>query len=126
MDSGATDHITPLIDLFASYKQCTTVYNVQTVDGTLLEVAGIGSVYIDPISLVSTVLLVPKLFISLVSVQRIAKLEEFKIIFRILMHFSITRSTDGRLDLLKSSEDCTTCLVQHPTVEGLLTPEQQW
>ena len=81
MDLGATDHMTPIIDLFASYKLCTTIYNVQTADGTLLEVAGIGRVHIDPIGLVSTVLHVPKLFINLVSVQRIAKLEEFRIIF---------------------------------------------
>ena len=123
MDSGATDHMTPIIYLFASYKPCTTVYNVQTANGTLLEVAGIGSVHIGPIGLVSTVLHVPKLFISPVSVQRIAKLRNSGLFLRIFMHFSITRSSEGRLDLLKSIEVCTTCLVQHSTVEGLLTPE---
>ena len=73
--------MTPSPDFFASYEPCTTRYNVQTADGTLLEVAGIGSVHIDPIGLVSIVLHVPKLFISILLVQRIAKLEEFRIAF---------------------------------------------
>ena len=126
LDLGATDHMTPIPYIFASYEPCTTGYNIQIANSTLLEVAGIGSVHIDPTCLVSTVLHVPKFFISLVSVQRIAKLEEFRIFFRILMHFSIIRFTSRGLDLLKSNEGCDTYLIRHPTVEGLLTLGQQW
>ena len=41
------------------------------------------------------------------------------------MNFSIIKPMGGGLDLLKSSEGYTTCLVQHATVEDLLTLEQQ-
>ena len=63
------------------YEPCITGKNVQTVDGILLEVTRNGSMYVEPIRLLSRVLHVPKLFISLVSVQRVAKLDEFRIIF---------------------------------------------
>ena len=71
----------PILDKFVSYELCTTRHNVQTADGTLLEVVGIGSIHVEPIWLLSRVLRVRKLFISQVSVQRIDKLEEFRIIF---------------------------------------------
>ena len=69
--------MTPMLDKFESYESSTTRQNVQTADGTLLEVAGISSIHVEPIGLLSRVLHVPKLFISLLSVQRIAKLGEF-------------------------------------------------
>ena len=47
----------------------------------LLKVTGIGSMHVEPIGLLSRVLHVPKLFVSLVSVQRIAKLREYEILF---------------------------------------------
>ena len=81
MDSGATDHMTPKSDRFVLYEPCIIRKNVQTVDGTLFEVAGIDSMYVEPIGLSSRVLHISKLFISLVSVQRVAKLDEFRIIF---------------------------------------------
>ena len=37
--------------------------------------------YVEPIGLLSRVLHVPKLFVNLVSVQRIAKMDNFRIIF---------------------------------------------
>ena len=48
--------------------------------GTLLVVAGIGSVNIVPQRILTHVLHVPKLFVSLVSVQGLAKLDEYRII----------------------------------------------
>ena len=75
LDSGATDHMTPILDKFVSYESCTAGLNVQTANGTLFVVVGIGSIHVEPRGLLSRVLHVPKLFISLVSVQRIAKLE---------------------------------------------------
>ena len=66
---------------FVSYEPCVIGKNVQTADGTLLKVSGVGSMYVEPIGLLSRVLHVPKLFVNLVSVQRIAKMDDFRIIF---------------------------------------------
>ena len=41
LDFGATDHMTPIANLFTSYTLCPTNKNVQTVDGTLLVVSRI-------------------------------------------------------------------------------------
>ena len=49
--------------------------------GTLLEVARIGSMHVEHIGLLSRVLHLPKIFVSLVSIQRVAKLNKFRIIF---------------------------------------------
>ena len=102
LDSGSTDHMTPKIDLFVSYEPCLVDKWVQTVDGTLLKIAGIGSVRLAQIGLLTNVLHVPKLFVSLISVQKIAKLEEYRIIFERIDALFITRSMVGGLDLLKS------------------------
>ena len=68
LDSGATDHMTPVVDQFLSYELCIIGQNVQTADGNLLKVAGIGGLHIELIGLLSTVLHVPKFFVSLMSV----------------------------------------------------------
>ena len=49
MDYGAIDHMTPILNEFVSYEPCYTDKNVQTIDGTLLRVVGIGSIQIAPI-----------------------------------------------------------------------------
>ena len=67
----------------------------------LLREAGIGSVKLHPIGLLTHVLHLPKLIVSLISVQKIAKMNEYMII----------RSTDGRLDLLQSTMDTITYLL---------------
>ena len=51
---------------------------VQTADGTLLTVSGIGTITLNPIGKLEHVLHVPQLFISLVSVHKIASLEPYK------------------------------------------------
>ena len=63
-----------------SYEPCSSS-KFQTADRTLLIVSGIGSVKVEPVGLLTHVLHVSKLFASLVSVQRLAKFDEFKIIF---------------------------------------------
>ena len=80
-DSGATDHMTPISIMFLNYKACITEQHIQTIDGTLLPLAGIGSIQLPPIGLLTRMLHYPKLFVSLVSLQRIAKLDEHKILF---------------------------------------------
>ena len=81
LDSGATDHMTPLKHLFRSYKPMIPGKHVQTADGTILPVVGIGTMNIDPLGTIYNVLYVPKLFVSLVSVQRLAKIKEYNILF---------------------------------------------
>ena len=48
LDSGATDHMTPL-SVFESYETIAPGKHVQTADGTLLQVVGIGHMNIQPI-----------------------------------------------------------------------------
>ena len=71
----------PILNDFVSYEPWYTNKNVQTADGTLLRVARIGSIRMAPIGLLTLVLHVPKLFVSLLSVQKIAKMDEYQIIF---------------------------------------------
>ena len=73
--------MSPLIDQFLSYESCITEKKVQTADVTLLKVIGISSMYVEPIGLLLRVLHVPKFFVSLVSIQRIAKMREYGILF---------------------------------------------
>ena len=70
LDSGATYHMTPISSWFTSYIPCPNTLRVHTVDGTLLIVAGIGTIDLHPIGKIEHVLHVPNLCISLVSVQR--------------------------------------------------------
>ena len=81
LDSGATDHMTPTHDLFSSYVPCTMDRKVQTAEGTLLTVSGIGTITLKSIGELEHVLHVPQLFISLVSVQKISSLAQYKIEF---------------------------------------------
>ena len=87
LDSGATNHITPIADLFTSYTPYPKNKNVQTVDGTLLVVSGIGILNLDPIGKLEHVLHVPQLFVSLVLVQKLASVQLYKIEFDSLNAF---------------------------------------
>ena len=81
LDYGSTDHMTPMMDFFTSYNPCPNNRKVQTADGTLLTVLGIGVISLEPIGKLEHVLHVPKLFISLISVQKVASLYPYKIEF---------------------------------------------
>ena len=81
LDSGATDHMTPLTEAFTSYEKIAPGKHVQTADGTLLQVIGIGNLNIQPIGNITNVLHVPKLFVRLIFVQRLAKIKDFNILF---------------------------------------------
>ena len=81
LDSGATDHMTPMMDFFTSYNPCPNNRKVQTADGTLLSVLGIGVISLEPIGKLEHVFHVPQLFISLISVQKVASLYPYKIEF---------------------------------------------
>ena len=55
--------------------------NVQTADGTLLPVVGVGTMKMQPIGTITNVLHVPNLFINLISVQKVASLRAYSILF---------------------------------------------
>ena len=80
LDSGATDHITPLTE-FLSYETIAQGKHVQTADSTLLPVIGIGKMNIQPIEKITNALHVPNLFVSLIYVQRLSKMKDHNILF---------------------------------------------
>ena len=67
--------------MFLSHEKLTPGRHVQTADGTLLPVVGIGKMSIFHIGKITNVLHVPQLFVSLISVQRLAKIMEYSILF---------------------------------------------
>ena len=81
LDSRATDHMTYSEKSFESYEKLAPGKNVQTADGTLLPVVGFGSIKKQPIRTIINVLHVPKLFINLISVQRLASLRKYNTLF---------------------------------------------
>ena len=70
----------PNIDLFVYYEPCLVDMWLQKADGTLLNIVGIGSVILAQIGLLTNVLYVPKLFVSLISVQKITTMEEYSLV----------------------------------------------
>ena len=101
LDSGATDHMTPLSHIFTSYEPVALGKHVQTADGTLLPVIGIGAIPLQPIGLITHVLHVPKLFVSLVSIQRLAKLKNYSILFDDLDAYLCSKVQGSRIGLAK-------------------------
>ena len=82
--------MTPFFSIFVvSYTPCINIKRVKTADGTLFIVARIGSINIKPLGILHYVLNVPKLFVNLVSIQRIAKFDQDRLIFDDLDVFSI-------------------------------------
>ena len=63
LDSGATDHMTPLTDVFESYEEIAPGKHVQSAHGTLLPVVGIGKLNILHVGQISNVVHVPKVFV---------------------------------------------------------------
>ena len=101
LDSRATDHMTPLSHNFTSYELVAPGKYVQTADGTLLPVIGIGAINLQPIGLITRVLHVPKLFVSLVYVQRLAKLKNYSILFDDLDAYLCSKVQGLRIGLAK-------------------------
>ena len=78
LDSGATDH---MYDSFVSYEpSCSSIGSLLTVYGTMLTVDSKGSLRVEPISLLTHLLHVPKLLISLVSVQNLLNDKKLEIL----------------------------------------------
>ena len=81
LDSGATDHMTPIKEHLMEYTPFQKIKYVKTADGTLIAVNGYGTVKLGSIGSLDYVLYVPNLFVSLVSVQRLAKNKDYTILF---------------------------------------------
>nr|KYP41064.1 Retrovirus-related Pol polyprotein from transposon TNT 1-94 [Cajanus cajan] len=73
LDSGATDHMTPLPKYFSTYSPCPSNKKISTADGTLITAAGQGEVQISPSMTLKNVLHVPKLSTNLISIQKLTK-----------------------------------------------------
>ena len=71
--------MTPLHDIFMSNDPCMSDRGVHIVDGTL-RVASISNKNIKSLGILLHVLHVPRLFVNLISVKRLAKLDEYGII----------------------------------------------
>ena len=71
LDSGATEHMTPLNSRFVSYQRYLGGRSVLTAGGGRLPVAGIGAVYVAGLGVVQHVLHVPALRAILLSPQRL-------------------------------------------------------
>ena len=84
-----------------SYEAVAPGKHVQIVDGTLLPVVGIGTINLQPMGLITHVLHVSKLFVSLVSVQRLAKLKDYSIIFYDLDAYLCSKVHGSRIGLAK-------------------------
>ena len=93
--------MTPLSHIFTSYEPVAPGKHVQTADGTLLPVIGIGAINLQPIGLITHVLHVLKLFVSLVSVQRLAKLKNYSILFDDLDAYLCSKVEGSRIGLAK-------------------------
>nr|KYP44617.1 hypothetical protein KK1_033899 [Cajanus cajan] len=73
LDSGATDHMTPLPKHFSTYSPCPSNKKISTADGTLITTAGQGDVQITPTIILKNVLHVPKLSTNLIYIQKFTK-----------------------------------------------------
>ena len=68
-DSGATDHMIGDARVFSTFEPCKGNYNVKIADGSLSKVVGCGSVVIFDTLTLHTVLFVPNLDRSLLSIS---------------------------------------------------------
>ena len=81
LDSGATDHMTPLHTHFSTYSPCPSNKKISTADGSLITVAGEGNIQISPSMTLNNVLHIPKLSTSLISIQKLTKDLSCNVIF---------------------------------------------
>ena len=73
MDSGATDHMTNLLNGFFTYLPCPSSRKIATTDGSLTTIVGVGDVKLGPSLILKNVLHVPRLFTNLVSIKKLTQ-----------------------------------------------------
>ena len=81
IDSGASDHMTNSIHLFKSYSPCPENRKVRIADGSFSPIAGKGLVQISERIDLNSVLHVPKLACNLLSVSKISKDSNCRVVF---------------------------------------------
>jgi len=101
LDSGVTDHTTPIPTHFSTYSPCPRNKKISTTDGSLIIVVGQGNVHIIPSIILQNVLHTPKLSTSLISIHKLTNDLSCNIVFfvRMLVFFR-TRIRGGRLEML--------------------------
>ena len=93
--------MTLLSNIFTSNESVAPGKHVQTADGTLLPVVRIGAINLKFIGCITDVLHVPKLFVSLVFVQRLASLKNYSILFDDLDAYLCSMVHGSRIRLVK-------------------------
>lgn len=73
VDSGASDHMTSCANLFSSYEPSPFNFKVRIADGSLSTVAGSGTIKVNSMIILKSVLHVPKLSCNLISVSKLSK-----------------------------------------------------
>jgi len=73
LDSGATDHMTPLPLYFSTYSPYPSNKKISTANGTLITADGHGEIHINPSLTLRNVLHVPQLSTNLISIQKLTK-----------------------------------------------------
>lgn len=71
LDSGASDHMTHFPRLFISYYPCLSSRKITMANGSLTTVAGQEDIFLNKNLILKNVLLVPKLFTNLISIQKL-------------------------------------------------------
>jgi hypothetical protein len=68
IDSGAIDHMTYSAGAFTSYQPCPSSKKITVADGSLITVAGQGTIPLNPVFTLKRVLHVPNLTANLLSI----------------------------------------------------------
>ena len=81
MDSGATDHVTHSPSIFFTYFPCPSSRKIATANDSLITVAGIGDVKLNPSLVLKNVLHVPTLSTNLISIKKLTQDSNCNVIF---------------------------------------------
>ena len=73
LDSGATDHITPNLNVFETYEPLETTKQITMANGTLVPIQGQGKVNLGPKLSIKQVLHIPNLSTNLISIHHLTK-----------------------------------------------------
>ena len=81
LDSSATHHMTFVSTKFLSHKPYPSTIKIVLVDGSLTTMNGQGDIFINPYLTLRDILHVPKLFTNLISIQKLTKDTNCRVIF---------------------------------------------
>ena len=81
IDCGASDHMTSLSNLFSTYSPCSGLEKIKIADGSFSPIAGKGLIKLSENIDLKSVLHVPKLVCNLLSVSKLTKESNCRVIF---------------------------------------------